>query len=334
MILGFNEECTPRGLIVKHIIAKHIQLNQKHHNKPNNHHNTRNQINRNKINKIYTKLIPIIQANFNYTHALTRCIQQKMPYTPARGGLLTLINNKYAYPGNITKIPTLAVISPYLQIKQIQNTPLQPWLILHMYMPSNLGDIQYITTIQQQITQQIIAHPNHSYVLCGDFNIDIVLIGRQNETSVTTPQTEDKEWRTFIDTQNLTYIPINSTFTRHGGQNYTQTSLIDGYYIQTPNNTLYTSTTKHDYNLNSYHSPVTLQIPPNTLLARPTQPKVNKPPRILNPIPQENIEKLKILFFEENSLRINELTTILMNEQLTDNQWQTSCTKIDHLINP
>jgi exonuclease III len=285
-----------------------------------------------KSTKYIQNLFPEYKLIFNNTHALTRCIQQRMPYTPARGGLLTLINNKYAYPGNITKIPTPAEISPYLQIIQIQNTPLQSWLIIHIYMPSHLEDLQYIIKIQQQITQQISAHPNHSHILCGDFNRDIALIGRQNESNITPPQTEDIEWRTFTDTLNLTYIPTNSTFTRQGGQNYTQTNLIDGYYIQTPNNTLYTSTTNHDHNLNSDHSPVTLQIPPNTLLARPTQPKINKPPRILNPIPQDNIEKLKILFFEENSLQINELTSILMNEHLTDNQWQTSCTKLDYLI--
>jgi hypothetical protein len=51
-----------------------------------------------------------------------------MPYTPGRGGLLTLINNKYAFSGNIAKIPTPANISPYLQIIHINNQPLKPWL--------------------------------------------------------------------------------------------------------------------------------------------------------------------------------------------------------------
>ena len=87
-----------------------------------------------------------------------------------------------------------------------------------MYMPSYLEDIQYITAIQQQITQQIRAHPNHSHILCGDFNRDIALIGRQNESSLTPPQTEDMEWRIFTDNLNSTYIPTNSTFTRQGRQ--------------------------------------------------------------------------------------------------------------------
>ena len=95
--------------------------------------------------------------------------------------------------------------------------------------------------------------------------------------------------------------------------------------------TLYTSTTDNKHNLNSDHSPVTLYIPPNTLLARPI-PITNKTTRILNPIPQENMEKFKIEYFEENALQINELITILSNDQLTDDQWQTSCSKLDHMI--
>ena len=196
-----------------------------------------------------------------------------MPYKPGRGGLLTLIHTDYAYPGNIAKIPTPSKISPYLQIIRINNTPLQPWLIIHMYMPSHEEDTQHILTIQQNITHQIATHPDHTYVLCGNFNRDIALIGRQNEYNHTPPQTEDIEWRTFTDNLQLTYIPTNSPYTRQGGQNYNQTSLIDGYYVKSPDNTLYTSTTNNNYDLNSDHSPVTLHIPPNTLLARHTPHK-------------------------------------------------------------
>jgi len=39
----------------------------------------------------------------------------------------------------------------------------------------------------------------HIYILCGDFNRDITLIGRQNELNTTLPQTEDIEWRTFTN---------------------------------------------------------------------------------------------------------------------------------------
>ena len=255
-----------------------------------------------------------------------------MPYTPARGGLLTLINKRYAYPGNITKIPTPAEISPYLQIIEINNQPLQPWLIIHMYMPSQEEDTRSIPIIQQNITLHTTNHPNHIHILCGDFNRDIALIGRQNEYTTTPPQTEDLEWRAFTNNLQLTYIPTNSSYTRQGGQNYNHTSLIDGYYIKTPNNTTYTSTTNTTHTLNSDHSPVSLHIPPNTLLARNMPPTTVKPPRILKPIPQINIEKFKTEFFEENAPQINELTNTLLRDQLSNDQWQTSCTKLEHLI--
>ena len=80
----------------------------------------------NKSTKYIQNLFPEFKLIFNNTHALTRCIQQRMPYTPGRGGLLTLIHNKYAFLGNVTKLFTPANISPYLQIIKINNHPLIP----------------------------------------------------------------------------------------------------------------------------------------------------------------------------------------------------------------
>ena len=145
-------------------------------------------------------------------------------------------------------------------------------------------------------------HLNHIHILCGDFNRDIAIIGHQNEYITTPPQAEDIKWSTFMNNLQLTYIPTNSSYSRQGGQIYNQTSLIDWYYIKTPNNALYTSTTNNDHNLNSDHSPVILHIPPNTLLAHCMPPITDKSPKILNPIPQANIEKFKIEFFVENAL--------------------------------
>ena len=85
-------------------------------------------------------------------------MQQRMPYTLARSGLLTIINKKYAYPGNITKIPTPTEISPYLQIITIKNAPLQPWLILHMYMPSHL-DIRIRLSVRSRTGIRIVVGP-------------------------------------------------------------------------------------------------------------------------------------------------------------------------------
>ena len=137
-----------------------------------------------------------------------------MPYTPGRGGLLALIHNKYAFPGNVTKIPTPANISRYLQIIKIHNHPLLPWLIIHMYMPTHLDDVHLIPRLKTTITNQINAHPNHTHILCGDFNGDIALTGRQNNNNHTPLQEEDTQWKNFTTTLNLEYIPTNTIFSR------------------------------------------------------------------------------------------------------------------------
>ena len=85
----------------------------------------------------------------------------------------------------VLKIPFLANISPYLQIIHVKNHPLQPWLIIHLYMPSHIEDIRLIPTIQQTIRIQIDTHSNHTYILCGDFNRDIAFIGHENEQRFT-----------------------------------------------------------------------------------------------------------------------------------------------------
>ena len=176
-----------------------------------------------KSTKYIQNLFPHYKLIFNNTHALTRCIQQRIPYTPTRGGLLTLINQNYAFQGNITKIPSPANISPYLQTIYVKNYPSQLWLLIHLYMPSDIEDITLIPTIQQTISIQIDAHPNHTYILCGDFNRDIALIGRQNEQRFTPLQEEDLLWNTYTESLSLTYIPTNTNYSRQGGHNYTHT---------------------------------------------------------------------------------------------------------------
>jgi len=76
-------------------------------------------------------------------------------------------------------------------------------------MPSHIDDLQLISKIQQNITHQISQHLQHTYILCGDFNKDITLIGRQNEHNTTLLQPKAIEWYTFTYLQ-LTYIPTNS----------------------------------------------------------------------------------------------------------------------------
>ena len=174
-------------------------------------------------------------------------------------------------------------------------------------MPSHNKNFRLIPIIQQTIEEQFIAHPNHTYILGGGFNRDIALIGRQNENGNTPPQEEDILWNTYIENLAFTYIPTNTNYSRQGGYNYTNTSLIDGFYIKIQNPTLYTSTISTELNLNSDHLPITLHISPNTLLARQPPNRPNQITRIMNPIPQENLEKLNTKFFKENVIQLNDL---------------------------
>ena len=66
-----------------------------------------------KSTRYIQNLFPKHKLIFNNMHTLTNCVQQRQQYTPTRGGLLTIIDKDYAYPGNITKIPTPTDISPY-----------------------------------------------------------------------------------------------------------------------------------------------------------------------------------------------------------------------------
>ena len=202
-----------------------------------------------------------------------------------------------------------------------------------MYMPTHLEDIHLIPFLNTTITNQIITHPNHTHILCEDFNRDIALTGRQNNNSNTPPQEEDIQWKNFTTNLNLEYILTNTNISRQGGYNYTSTSLIDGFYINSPNNNRFTSTTNTNMNLKSDHYPVSLHVPQNILIARPPPPINTTPTRILNPIPPENLEKFNIEFFEANSTQLNELTILLENHNhLTPNQWQEACTALDNIV--
>ena len=153
----------------------------------------------------------------------------------------TTNSQKNAFPSNLSKIPILVDISPFLQITRIANQPLQPWLLINLYMPSHEEDLPFIPIIQNTITNQINIYPNHTYILCGDFNKDIILIGRQNDQQTTPPQTEDYLWQSFTTGLKLSYVPKNTTFSRQGGHNYKQNSLIDGFFIKIPNDNQYIS---------------------------------------------------------------------------------------------
>jgi exonuclease III/uncharacterized phage-associated protein len=223
--------------------------------------------------KYIQRMFPQYKLFFNNTHTPTRYNQQiGTPYTTPRGGLLTFINTKYTYPNNITKIPTNPDISPYLQIIKLNNPPLTPILILNMYMPSHPEDIQLIPSILHTITQQTTCHPTYHIILCGDFNCDIALIGRTQNSNIQPPQQPDYQWRNFTQSLGFMYTNTNTTYTRQGGLDYTHTSLIDGYFTKSPHNIRFTSQTNTNFQQNSDHFPVSLFLPNNIILARPSPP--------------------------------------------------------------
>jgi hypothetical protein len=263
---------------------------------------------------------------------------QGQPYNNPKGGLLTLIHQEYAFPGNITKIPTTEDISPYLQIIKINNHPLSTYFLVHLYMPTHIDDITYIPTIQTTIFNLIHNNPQSNIILLGDFNRDIALIGRQNGATNTAPTQQDLDWKQFTNSLHLKYIPTNTNYLYQGGYNYTSTSLIDGFYTKTQPSSLntptFSSTTILNPKQNSDHYPINLCIPPNNFISKkhiPT-PTSNKP-KILNPIPLKNINQFCIKFSETNTTLIHQLINILQNNtKLPYNQWQHVCEQMDQIV--
>jgi hypothetical protein len=256
---------------------------------------------------------------------------QGQPYNNPKGGLLTLIHQEYAFLGNINKIPTTEDISSYLQVIKITNQPLSTYFLIHIYMPTHIDDITHIPTIQTTIFNHIHNNPQSNIILLGDFNKDIALIGRQNGATNTIPTQQDLEWKQFTNSLHLKYIPTNTNYSYQGGYNYTSTSLIDGFYTKIQpsslNTPIFTSTTILNLKQNSDHYPITLHIPPNNIISRKHLPTPNSnKPKILNPIPPENINQFCIKFFENNTTLINQLINILQNYHLTNvnmyaNKW-------------
>jgi hypothetical protein len=247
---------------------------------------------------------------FNNTNTSTQIRRiHGQPYTNPRGGLLTLIHQNYAFPGNITKTPLTTNISPYLQIIKIANTPLTAYFLIHLYMPTHIEDIILIPIIQTTIFNHIHNNPLSNIILLGDFNRDIALIGRQHGTTRTTPTQQDLDWKQFTNSLHLQYIPTNTDYSHQGGNNYTSTSLIDGFYTKIqqnpPNMPRFTSKTILNLQQNSDHYPICLDIPCNNIISKlPTPASNNNKPKILNPIPPENINKFCIEFSEKNTIQI------------------------------
>jgi hypothetical protein len=190
-----------------------------------------------KSTKYLQRLFPQYKMIFNNTTTITQIRRiQGQPYTNPRGGLLMLIHQYYAFPGNITEIPLTTNISPYLQIIKITNHPLSTYFLIHLYMPTHIEDITLISIIQTTIFNHIHNNPLSNIIMLGDFNMDIALIGRQHGTTRTTPTQQDLEWKQFTNSLHLQYIPTDPDYSYQGGNNYTSTSLIDGFYTKIQQN--------------------------------------------------------------------------------------------------
>jgi exonuclease III len=291
-----------------------------------------------KSTKYLQRLFPQYKMIFNNTITKTQpCRTQGQPYNNPRGGLLTLIHQEYTFPGNVTKIPTTKDIAPYLQIIKITNQPLTSYFLINLYMPTHIEDIIHIPTLQTTIFNQIHNNPQSNIILLGDFNRDIALIGRQNGTTNTTPTQLDLEWKQFTNSLHLTYIPTNTNYSYQGGLNYTLTNLIDGFYTKiqpSPSHTTTSSTTILNLKQNSDHYPINLHIPPNHIIAKKHLPIPNSnKPKILNPIPPENISQFCIKFSENNTTLIYQLINILQNNtKLPHTQWQHVCKQMDLIV--
>jgi hypothetical protein len=141
-----------------------------------------------KSTKYLHRLFPQYKMIFNNTTAITQTRRtQGQPYTNPRGGLLTLIHQQYAFPGNTTKISLTTNISPYLQIIKITNHPLTTYFLIHLYMPTHREDTILIPIIQTTIFNHIHNNPLSNIIMLGDFNRDIAIIGRQHGTTKIAP---------------------------------------------------------------------------------------------------------------------------------------------------
>jgi hypothetical protein len=166
-----------------------------------------------KSTKYLQRLFPLYKMLFNNTNTSTQVRRiQGQPYTNPRGGLLTLIHQNYAFPGNIIKTPLTANISPYLQIIKITNHPLVTYFLIHLYMPTHIEDINLIPIIQTTIFNHIHNNPLNNIIMLGDFNKDIALIGRQHNTTRLAPTQQDLDWKQFTNSLYLQYIYTDTNY--------------------------------------------------------------------------------------------------------------------------
>jgi hypothetical protein len=61
-------------------------------------------------------------------------------------------------------------------------------------MPTHIEDTPLIPIIQTTIFNDIHNNLLSNIILCGDFNRDIALIGKQYSATITDPTQQDQEW--------------------------------------------------------------------------------------------------------------------------------------------
>ena len=75
-----------------------------------------------------------------------------------------------------------------------------------------------------------------------------------------------------------------------------------------------------------------LQLAPNTVIIKEvTTPTTT--PRITYPIPPQNLQNLQTTFLDKQNLAIENLTQILLQEQLTPTQWKNTQHKFQEITN-
>jgi exonuclease III len=292
-------------------------------------------LSKNKSHKYIDKLFPEYYILYNGINS-TNTTNRYMPYQPVRGGTAIAISKKYHTKNSTQCISTPINISPYLQAITLTQATLKPLTLMNLYMPTHDDDMHLVPLILDSIAQITTSSKikNHNIILAGDFNRDIALIGRKQESITHPPNAQDKAWARFTNKLGLKYIPTNTDYSRQGGSNYTSQSLIYGYY-KTEETTTLQCTTDVSNIYNSDHFPILLNLPNNTIIL-PNKPSTNtqERPYIPSPIPHHTLLKFHTMFEEESYSQVQTLQTQLNTTEhpLTFQDWENAKNGIEGLI--